>query len=197
MDGVFYFGGSMSNDQKASLSEVRVRFAPSPTGYLHVGGARTALFNYLFARNKGGKFILRIEDTDLARSTEESLKIIVNDLKWLGLNWDEGVHPETLKDMGPYDSYYQSKRLEIYTQYANQLLESGKAYYCFLSDEEIEMQREKATKEGRPPQVQSPYEDWTLEKAQKYRNETGTKGVVRFKTKHLKKDYSWWMRHGG
>lgn len=170
-------------------SEVRVRFAPSPTGYLHVGGARTALFNYLYARNQGGKFILRIEDTDQARSTEESLKIIVQDLKWLGLQWDEGPDAETLKDHGDYGPYYQSRRLDIYAKYANQLLKEGKAYYCFLTDEEIEVQREQAMKEGRPPQVQSPYEDWSLEKAQAHMAEKNVKGVVRFKTRHLRKDY--------
>ncbi len=190
MDRVFYFGGSMSKDHHTSQHpEVRVRFAPSPTGYLHVGGARSALFNFLFSRNQGGKFILRIEDTDLARSTEESLKIIVNDLKWLGLDWDEGPHPTTLEDMGPVGPYYQSRRLEIYAKYARQLLDSGKAYYCFLTDEEIEQQREKAVKEGRPPQVQSPFEEWSLEKAQNHMKEKGVKGVVRFKTRHLKKDY--------
>lgn len=173
----------------SKISEVRVRFAPSPTGYLHVGGARTALFNFLYARNQGGKFILRIEDTDLARSTEESLKIIVQDLKWLGLDWDEGPNAETLKDQGNYGPYYQSQRLDIYAKHARQLLEEGKAYYCFLSDEEIEVQREKAIQAGRPPQVQSPYQDWSLEKAQSYMNEKNIKGVVRFKTQHLRKDY--------
>lgn len=170
-------------------SEVRVRFAPSPTGYLHVGGARTALFNFLFARRHGGKFILRIEDTDQARSTEESLKIIVQDLKWLGLTWDEGPDALTLKDVGEFGPYYQSQRLEIYAKYAQQLLRDGKAYYCFLTDEEIDAQREKAQKEGRPPQVQSPYEEWPLEKAQAYMAEKNVKGVVRFKTRHLRKDY--------
>jgi nondiscriminating glutamyl-tRNA synthetase len=180
----FFFGGFMSEK-----SEVRVRFAPSPTGYLHVGGARTALFNYLFARNHGGKFILRIEDTDQARSTEESLKIIVQDLKWLGLDWDEGPDAVTLQDQGSYGPYYQSRRLDIYADYAQRLLEEGKAYYCFLTDEEIEVQREQAMKAGRPPQVQSPYEEWPLEKALAHMKESGAKGVVRFKTRHLRKDY--------
>lgn len=170
-------------------SEVRVRFAPSPTGYLHVGGARSALFNYLFAKSQGGKFILRIEDTDQARSTEESLNIIVQDLQWLGLNWDEGPHAKTLADQGPYGPYYQSRRLDIYAKYANQLLAEGKAYYCFLTDEEIEVQREEALKAGRSPHVQSPYEDWSVEKAKSYMAEQNVKGVVRFKTKHLRKDY--------
>jgi len=112
-------------------SQVRVRFAPSPTGYLHVGGARTALFNYLYARNTGGKFILRIEDTDLARSTDESIDAILRSMKWLGLEWDEG--PETGGEHGPY---FQTKRLDTYDKYANKLLESGHAYYCFCAQQE-------------------------------------------------------------
>ena len=131
-----------------SSTEVRVRFAPSPTGYLHVGGARTALYNYLFAKKNGGKFILRIEDTDEARSTEESLKGVVDDLVWLGLQWDEGVDPVTLKDVGPYGPYRQSERLDIYKKYAEQLLKDGKAYYCFLTDAEIEKQREANKAQG-------------------------------------------------
>lgn len=171
-----------------SPSKVRVRFAPSPTGYLHVGGARSALFNLLFAKSQGGEFILRIEDTDQARSTEESLKMVVEDLIWLGLNWDEGPHPETLADMGPNGPYKQSQRLSIYKEVAEQLLNSGKAYYCFLTDEEIDAQREKAQAEGRPPQVDSPYQNWTLAQALQKIAEGG-KAVVRFKTKELKKDY--------
>ena len=98
---------------------VRVRFAPSPTGYLHVGGARTALFNWLFARRHGGKMVLRIEDTDEARNTEEARRAILDGLKWLGLDWDEG--PETGGDCGPY---FQSQRKEIYDRYLAQLLEA-------------------------------------------------------------------------
>lgn len=172
-----------------SLSEVRVRFAPSPTGYLHVGGARTALFNYLFAKKNNGKFILRIEDTDQARSTEESVRIIVNDLKWLGITWDEGPNPETLQDWGPFGSYYQSRRQDLYAKYAQQLLKEGKAYYCFLSDAEIEQQKAKLEAEGRHAHLESPYEAWSLEKAEAHMASTGTKGVVRFKTRELKKDY--------
>jgi nondiscriminating glutamyl-tRNA synthetase len=170
-------------------SQVRVRFAPSPTGYLHVGGARTALFNFLYARNQGGKFIIRIEDTDQARSTDESLRIIVQDLKWLGLEWDEGPDSETLVDRGEFGPYYQSRRLDIYSKYANQLLKEGKAYYCFLTDAEIDLQREQAVKSGGQAHVQSPYEEWTLEKAQAHMRESSIKPVVRFKTRHLRKDY--------
>src|SRR4051812_1418809 len=117
---------------------VRVRFAPSPTGYLHVGGARTALYNYLFAKKHQGKFIIRIEDTDEARSSDESLRGMIDDLIWLDLKWDEGPNPETLKDMGPFPPYRQSQRQDIYNKIAQELLNSGKAYYCFLTDAEIE-----------------------------------------------------------
>lgn len=174
--------------QKSSFSEVRVRFAPSPTGYLHVGGARTALYNYLFAKKNNGKFILRIEDTDQARSTEESLKMVIEDLQWLGLTWDEGPEPKTLKDIGPHGPYKQSQRLEIYKKVADEIIAKGKAYYCFLTDEEIEAQREKARAAGRPPHVNSPYQDWPLEKALE-KIKAGDRGVVRFKTKGLAKDY--------
>ena len=104
------------------MSEVRVRFAPSPTGYLHIGGARTALFNWLFARKMGGKLILRIEDTDIERLKEDSVSQILTSLKWLGINWDEG--PEVGGEYGPY---YQSERFDIYKKYAQQLLDEGKA----------------------------------------------------------------------
>ena len=104
------------------MSEVRVRFAPSPTGYLHIGGARTALFNWLFARKMGGKLILRIEDTDIERLKEDSVSQILTSLKWLGINWDEG--PEAGGEYGPY---YQSERFDIYKKYAQQLLDEGKA----------------------------------------------------------------------
>ena len=170
------------------FSEVRVRFAPSPTGYLHVGGARSALFNYLFAKKQGGKFILRIEDTDQERSTEESLQMVVSDLQWLGLLWDEGVDAKTLKDMGPFGPYKQSERQEIYQKVALQLLESGKAYYCFMTDEEIEAQREKHKADHTHAHVESPYENLPLADA-RARMQKGDKAVVRFKTRTLKKDY--------
>lgn len=172
----------------SNSSEVRVRFAPSPTGYLHVGGARSALFNYLFAKKNKGKFILRIEDTDQARSTEESLKMMIQDLKWLGLNWDEGPHPETLEDMGPYGPYKQSERLDVYKKVALELLEKGKAYYCFMSDEEVEAEREKFKAQGLHTHVESPFENLLLTDA-RARLQKGDKAVVRFKTRHLKKDY--------
>ncbi len=170
-----------------SDNSVRVRFAPSPTGYLHVGGARTALYNYLFAKHHGGKFILRVEDTDEARSTEESMKMQVADLEWLGLHWDEGPDPKTLIDVGPYGPYRQSRRLQIYKEHANKLLEEGQAFYCFMTDEEIDVQRQAFIKAGKPPQVDSPYRNWTLEQAQERLNK-GDKASIRFKTVE-KKDY--------
>lgn len=102
---------------------VRTRFAPSPTGYLHVGGARTALFNWLFARKNNGVFVLRIEDTDQVRSTQEAVQAILNGMRWLGLNWDEG--PEIGGDYGPY---FQTQRLDTYNKYCEILLSSGAAY---------------------------------------------------------------------
>ncbi|KAK7350536.1 hypothetical protein VNO77_09267 [Canavalia gladiata] len=134
----------------SALSEpslpVRVRFAPSPTGNLHVGGARTALFNYLFARSKGGKFVLRIEDTDLERSTRESEVAVLKDLSWLGLDWDEG--PGVGGDYGPYR---QSERNAMYKQYAEKLHQSGQVYRCFCSNEELEKMKEEAKLKQLPP----------------------------------------------
>lgn len=127
------------------MSDIRVRFAPSPTGYLHIGGARTALFNWLFARKNEGKLVLRIEDTDQARLKEDSVSQIITSLKWLGLDWDEG--PEVGGDCGPY---YQSERLDIYNKYVQQLLDEGKAYYCFCTPEDLEAQREIQRKNKQP-----------------------------------------------
>ncbi len=118
------------------MSEIRVRFAPSPTGYLHVGGARTALFNYLFAKKNGGKFLLRIEDTDRTRYHEGALDEIFTSLRWMGLDWDEG--PEVGGDCGPY---FQSERLDLYKKYADELVEKGLAYHCFCSSERLDALR--------------------------------------------------------
>ncbi|MBL7546072.1 MAG: glutamate--tRNA ligase [Bdellovibrionaceae bacterium] len=176
-------------DKNSYFSEVRLRYAPSPTGYLHVGGARTALYNFLYAKKHGGKFILRIEDTDQERSTMESLRMVLSDMKWLGLTWDEGPHPETLVDMGSFGPYKQSERLKIYDEVAQDLLQRGLAYYCFMTDEEIEKQRQAQIAEGAPhPRVESPYEQMPLTEAQA-KLKTGDKAVVRFKTRHLRKDY--------
>lgn len=125
---------------------IRVRFAPSPTGLLHVGNARTALFNFLFCRQKGGKFILRLEDTDQQRSSEEAEKAIMDDLAWLGIKWDEG--PDRPGSHGPYR---QSERLNIYTQYAAELLKKGYAYRCYCLPEELEEKRKNFLSRGIPP----------------------------------------------
>ncbi|MEI6157385.1 MAG: glutamate--tRNA ligase [Atribacterota bacterium] len=122
---------------------VRARFAPSPTGFLHLGGARTSLFNWAFARNNKGTFILRIEDTDMARSTDESVDVILDSLKWLGFTWDEG--PGAGGDCGPY---FQSERRGIYKEYLQKLLDKGHAYYCFCTPEELAERREKTLAEG-------------------------------------------------
>ncbi|MGC8651022.1 MAG: glutamate--tRNA ligase [Minisyncoccia bacterium] len=124
----------------------RVRLAPSPTGWFHIGTARTGLFNFLFARKNGGKFILRIEDTDKIRSKKIYEENIINGLRWLGLDWDEG--PEKEGDFGPY---YQSQRTDIYKKYLKQLLDEGKAYYCFCTPEELEAQRANMISQGLAP----------------------------------------------
>jgi glutamyl-tRNA synthetase len=120
------------------IKDVRVRFAPSPTGYLHVGGARTAIFNYLFARHNEGTFILRIEDTDMERSTIESERSLLEDLRWLGLDWDEGPDAG-----GPYGPYRQSERVAIYRETADRLIAGGHAYPCFCTEEELERKRKE------------------------------------------------------
>src|SRR6187397_953488 len=124
---------------------LRLRFAPSPTGRLHVGNARTALFNWLMARGRGGVFMLRIEDTDVERSTLESEASIVRDLRWLGLEWDEG--PDVGGARGPYR---QSERLHLYQSYARELLDHEQAYYCFCSREQLDADRKAALAAGQP-----------------------------------------------
>jgi len=128
------------------MFKVRVRFAPSPTGYVHVGNARTALFNWLFARHHDGVLVLRIEDTDIERSTEEYETQLLADLRWFGLDWDEG--PDV---GGPFAPYRQSERLELYRRYALQLLDQDCAYYCFCSPEQLEAERHEALKAGGQP----------------------------------------------
>ena len=125
------------------MSNVRVRFAPSPTGFLHIGGSRTALLNWLFARHHDGAFILRIEDTDRERSTQEYLQAILNDMRWLGLDWDEG--PECGGGVGPY---LQSQRTESYGPHVERLLADGSAYYCYCTPEELEERRSRAQEES-------------------------------------------------
>jgi len=125
---------------------VRCRFAPAPTGYLHVGSARTALFNYLFARHNGGRFILRIEDTDRKRSTEEAVRFVIDSLRWLGLDWDEG--PEVGGEYGPYR---QTERMTLYADAAMRFREEGRAYFCYCTPEELEDRRAEARRRGQKP----------------------------------------------
>ncbi len=155
---------------------VRVRFAPSPTGYLHIGGARTALYNYFYAKNQGGKFILRIEDTDLDRSTREFEQLQIEDLKWLGLNYDEG--PDI---GGPYAPYRQSERLAIYQKYAQKLIDAGHAYYCFCTEQELEEMKERALAEGRPPHYDGKWKNPEFFEEAASRLAAGEKAAIRFR----------------
>lgn len=155
--------------------DVRVRFAPSPTGYLHIGGARTVLFNWLFARKVGGRMILRIEDTDRTRHIADSTGRILDDLRWLGLDWDEG--PEIGGDFGPY---FQSERLDLYEAYLRKLLESGHAYYALETPEQLEALREQAGKEKRGFTYPRPDPLPTIEQGLSARK-AGRPVVVRFK----------------
>ncbi|MBN1504983.1 MAG: glutamate--tRNA ligase, partial [Candidatus Eisenbacteria bacterium] len=129
-----------------SQNQIRVRFAPSPTGSLHVGGARTALYNWLFARGRNGAFVLRIEDTDAARSTPESEEGVLRDLKWLGVDWDEGPDRG-----GAYAPYRQSERKDLYTSFALTLLDRGSAYRCYCTGEELEAEKARQLAQGSPP----------------------------------------------
>ncbi|HHY96073.1 MAG TPA: glutamate--tRNA ligase [Firmicutes bacterium] len=128
------------------MSGVRVRFAPSPTGELHIGGARTALFNWLYARQQGGKFVLRMEDTDLKRSRDELVNPMLASFRWLGIDWDEGPGVG-----GPYGPYFQSQRLDLYREHARRLLDTGLAYRCFCTAEELAQRRQEALAHGLPP----------------------------------------------
>jgi glutamyl-tRNA synthetase len=154
---------------------VRVRFAPSPTGYLHIGGARTVLFNWLLARNAGGTMVLRIEDTDRARNVSDSVAKILDDLRWLGLDWDEG--PDVGGELGPY---FQSERLDIYQKYCDQLLNSGHAYYALESPEELAALREAAQAEKRGFKYQRPDPLPTIDQGQQAKD-AGKHVTVRLK----------------
>ena len=149
-----------------SVNEIRVRFAPSPTGSLHVGGARTALYNWFFARGRSGAFVLRIEDTDAARSSPESEEGVLEDLNWLGMEWDEGPDRG-----GPYGPYRQSERKDIYTAFALKLLDAGSAYRCYCTEEELEAEKKAQLAQSKPPHYGgrclrlSPQERTELERA--------------------------------
>ncbi len=157
-----------------SLDKVRVRFAPSPTGPFHIGGARSALFNWLLARRYGGQLILRIEDTDLERSSRESEENIKAALRWLGIDWDEGIDVG-----GEHGPYRQTERLPIYAKYTEQLLANGQAYHCYCSDEELEAERQEQMAKGQTPQYTGKCRHLSAEDEQKLIAE-GRKPTVRF-----------------
>src|SRR5574344_1050976 len=165
------------------MSEVRVRIAPSPSGNLHVGTARTALFNYLFAKKNNGKFILRIEDTDAERTSQEYIANIFNSLKALGLTWDEG--PDV---GGPYGPYTQSQRFDIYPKYVQKLLDAGFAYECFCTPEELEQEKEEAAKAKKPYVYTKKCENLTEEEKEKLRAE-GRKPAIRFNISKAQKAF--------
>ncbi|MFH2034122.1 MAG: glutamate--tRNA ligase [Candidatus Margulisiibacteriota bacterium] len=154
---------------------VRVRFAPSPTGYLHIGGARTALFNWLFARKNKGTFILRVEDTDRTRSTQEALDAIYHGMEWLGLDWDEGPKAD-----GNYGPYLQTERLDIYKKHIDLLLQEGKAYYCVCTPEELAHKRKEAEKKKEAPKYDQSCRTLSPDEFEKMKAE-GKPYVVRFK----------------
>ncbi len=154
---------------------VRVRFAPSPTGYLHLGNARTALFNYIFAKHNNGKLVLRIEDTDRERSKKEYEDMLIDDLKWLGIEWDEGVDKG-----GEFAPYRQSERTEIYKEYIEKLKQSGHIYKCYCTPEELEEERKKALAEKRPPRYSGKCRNLTEEERKKLEAE-GRSYVWRFR----------------
>jgi glutamyl-tRNA synthetase len=154
--------------QSESDTLVRVRFAPSPTGYPHLGNIRTALFNWLFARHHGGKFILRIEDTDVARKVEDAVEAILDGLQWLGLNWDEGP-------------YFQSQRLSLYHEVADKLLSEGRAYLCFCSPERLQVMRKEQAKRKQPPKYDRHCRD-LMQQERAQLEATGVTPVIRFRT---------------
>jgi glutamyl-tRNA synthetase len=165
------------------MTAVRVRFAPSPTGYLHIGGARTALYNYLYAKATGGTFILRIEDTDLERSNAEYEKLQIDDLKWLGIIHDEGPDKPNSK----YAPYRQSERADIYQKYAQELINKGLAYYDFCTEEELEAMKEKAAAEGRDPIYEGKWKDPLFHQEALDKIAKGEKPAIRFRA--YKKSY--------
>ena len=144
------------------MGKIRTRFAPSPTGFLHIGGARTALFSWLYARHHGGEFVLRIEDTDQQRSTDESTKAILDAMAWLGLNWDEGP-------------YFQAQRVDLHREMVQKLVKEGKAYNCTCTPEELEAKRKQALATGKKPKYDGTCRDKKLTKS--------ANSVVRFRGK--------------
>ncbi|WP_215112659.1 MULTISPECIES: glutamate--tRNA ligase [unclassified Exiguobacterium] len=157
------------------MSEVRVRYAPSPTGHLHIGNARTALFNYLFARHAGGKMILRIEDTDQKRNVLNGVESQMKYLEWLGIDWDEGPGRD-----GDYGPYYQMERLAIYEKYVNELMSKGLAYKCYMTSEELEAEREAQIARGEAPRYSGAHRNLTVEEREAFEAE-GRKPSIRIR----------------
>ncbi|MUG48023.1 glutamate--tRNA ligase [Paenibacillus sp. FSL W8-0186] len=157
------------------MTEVRVRYAPSPTGHLHIGNARTALFNYLFARHHGGKMIIRIEDTDVKRNVAGGEENQLTYLKWLGIDWDESVDVG-----GDYGPYRQTERLDIYRKYWEELLDKGLAYRCYCTEEELEQEREEQMARGETPRYSGKHRDLTPEQCAAYEAE-GRQASIRFR----------------
>jgi glutamyl-tRNA synthetase len=170
------------DDLDFKIESPRVRIAPSPTGTLHIGTVRAALFNYLFSKKYGGKFVLRIEDTDLARSEEKWVEDIVSGLKWLGIEWDEGPDPNDIKkDLGDFGPYRQTKRRDIYAKYIKRLLDEGRAYYCFCTREDLEAKKQYHMSIGRPPIYEGTCRNLTKDQVEEYLAQKKPY-VIRFKT---------------
>jgi len=161
--------------------EVRVRMAPSPTGFLHIGTARATLYNFLFAKKNKGVFVLRIEDTDLERSNKEYENDIIESLKWLGIEWDEGPISNSSKYIGNYGPYRQSERLDIYKKYLEKLLKEDKAYYCFCSEDELEAQKQYQMSIGEAPHYNGKCANLKQEEAKNFISQE-KKSVIRFRT---------------
>lgn len=184
------------NRKLSPVQGPRVRIAPSPTGPLHIGTARTALFNYLFARKRGGSFILRIEDTDIERSDPKWEKDIVNSLKWLGIKWDEGpllTFPKKksgrrTKYTGSYGPYRQSERLNSYAKYLEKLLKAGQAYYCFCSEQDLEAERQYFMSMGMPPHYSGKCRNLNQKEVKK-KLAAGKKAIIRFKMPQQKVEF--------
>jgi glutamyl-tRNA synthetase len=164
-----------------SARPIRVRMAPSPTGPLHIGTARTSLYNYLLARHTGGTYVLRIEDTDTARSTKEYERDIIDTLHWLGITWDEGPQVAGGEDVGPYGPYRQSHRLERYAAAAQRLLDEGKAYRCYCTPEELEAERREQERNRQAPRYSGRCRNLTDEERATFERE-GRRGAIRFAT---------------
>ena len=170
----------MFKKKSTETKNIRVRFAPSPTGPLHIGGSRTALFNYLFAKKNNGKFILRIEDTDKERSLQKWTDEILEELKWLGIEWNEG--PDIGGEYGPYK---QTQRLDTYKKYLEKLLEEKKAYYCFCTEEDLESKRQDQMSRGVAPKYDGTCSRLSKEAVAKNLAENKS-SVIRFRIENKK-----------